>query len=155
MIMKFSKAFTILELVFVIIIMSILSSISIPLLKDNKTQAKILKLKADYEMIQNAIAFSKNTSFDNAYPFVLDQALVGVEKEKLFFCSDDEIKNCKNNNCCNKNILSIPIYSSLGSWMKIEQNKYRFYINKKDYVDFSYKDGVFECKNSKWCKELL
>ena len=153
--MKFLRAFTILELVFVIIIISILASISIPLINNNKTQAKILKLKVDYETIQSAIAFSKNEKFDNLYPNVLDEANENLEKEKLFFCSDEEIKICKSTNCCNKKILNSPIYSSFNSWIKIAKNKYRFYINKKDYVDFVYENGNLECKTQKWCKELL
>ncbi|XUP62099.1 prepilin-type N-terminal cleavage/methylation domain-containing protein [Campylobacter jejuni] len=85
-----NKAFTLLELVFVILILGILSSLSLSFINTTKDEVKILKLKMDYEMLSSALALMRSQmrlkqirkifpNFDNAQNKT--QA-----KEKLFYC---------------------------------------------------------------------
>lgn len=54
--MKFSRAFTIIELVFVIVVLGILTSIALPKLNDTVVQADIAKGRGDVATIRSAIA---------------------------------------------------------------------------------------------------
>ncbi|HEP3237362.1 prepilin-type N-terminal cleavage/methylation domain-containing protein [Campylobacter jejuni] len=77
-----NKAFTLLELVFVILILGILSSLSLSFINTTKDEVKILKLKMDYEMLSSALALMrsqmrlKNLNF----PEILDNAVRGILK---------------------------------------------------------------------------
>lgn len=144
-----NKAFTLLELVFVILILGILSSLSLSFTHTTKDEAKILKLKMDYEMLSSALALMrsqmklKNLNF----PEILDNAQNNQAKEKLFYCSNN----------CDYSLLDMPIYSDFKSWMKIGKNHYSFTLNAKEKVEFIYdsKEGLLKCLGSSKCKELL
>ena len=159
--MKVKKAFTLLELVFVILIIGILALISFPFLNQNKNDAKLLKLKADYQMLQSALASMRSEfSLKQIAHFspILGSAKIAFEKEKLFYCEKKEILNCQNGiNCCSYSVLSSPLYSHSKAWIKQGFNHYRFFLNSKESVDFIYNanEGILECLHSKWCKELL
>lgn len=159
--MKIKKAFTLLELVFVILIIGILVAICVPFLNQNKNDAKLLKLKADYEMLSSALALMRNEFSLKQLPYfspTLDNAKIALEKEKLFYCEKSEIAACQNGiNCCFYSLLSSPLYSNSKAWIKQGLNHYRFFLSSKESVDFIYNanEGILECLNSKWCKELL
>ncbi|EAK0343193.1 prepilin-type N-terminal cleavage/methylation domain-containing protein [Helicobacter pylori] len=144
-----SKAFTLLELVFVILILGILSSLSLSFINTTKDEVKILKLKMDYEMLSSALALMrsqmrlKNLNF----PEILDNAQNNQAKEKLFYCLND----------CDYSLLDAPIYSDFKSWIKIGKNHYRFALNAKEMVEFVYdsKEGLFKCTGSSRCKDLI
>lgn len=125
-----NKAFTLLELVFVILILGILSSLSLSFINTTKDEVKILKLKMDYEMLSSALALMrsqmrlKNLNF----PEILDNAQNNQAKEKLFYCLND----------CDYSLLDTPIYSDFKSWIKIGKNRYRFALNAKEMVEFIY-----------------
>ncbi|ECL4319497.1 prepilin-type N-terminal cleavage/methylation domain-containing protein [Campylobacter jejuni] len=144
-----NKAFTLLELVFVILILGILSSLSLSFINTTKDEVKILKLKMDYEMLSSALALMrsqmrlKNLNF----PEILDNAQNNQAKEKLFYCLND----------CDYSLLDTPIYSDFKSWIKIGKNHYRFALNAKEMVEFIYdpKEGLLKCIGSSRCKDLI
>ncbi|HEC2791218.1 TPA: type II secretion system protein [Campylobacter jejuni] len=144
-----NKAFTLLELVFVILILGILSTLSLSFVNTTKDEAKILKLKMDYEMLSSALALMrsqmklKNLNF----PEILDNAQNNQVKEKLFYCFND----------CDYSLLDTPIYSDFKSWIKIGKNHYRFTLNSKEMVEFVYdsKEGLLKCLGSSRCKDLI
>ena len=139
-----NKAFTLLELVFVILILGILSSLSLSFINTTKDEVKILKL-----MLSSALALMrsqmrlKNLNF----PEILDNAQNNQAKEKLFYCLND----------CDYSLLDAPIYSDFKSWIKIGKNHYRFALNAKEMVEFVYdsKEGLFKCTGSSRCKDLI
>lgn len=144
-----NKAFTLLELVFVILILGILSSLSLSFTHTTKDEAKILKLKMDYEMLSSALALMRSQMKlkDLNFPEILDNAQNNQAKEKLFYCSNN----------CDYSLLDTPIYSDFKSWMKIGKNHYSFTLNAKEKVEFIYdsKEGLLKCLGSSKCKELL
>ncbi len=154
------KAFTLLEFVFVVLIIGILVAISLPFLNQNKNDSKLIKLKADFAMLEASLALMRNEAHLKQIPHfgpVLDNAKINLEKERLFYCEKQEILTCQNGtNCCSYSLLSVPLYSNSKAWLKLGFNHYRFVLNSKESIDFIYdaNEGVLECKNSKWCKEL-
>lgn len=142
--MSLKKAFSLLELVFVIIIISILTGIALPYLNQNKEEAKLLKLKMDYEMLNSALSLMRNEADLKNLSYIneLDKAQILKENESLFYCQN-----------CSFSLLSSPIYSSKTGWIKSGINQYRFFLNPQKSVEFIYENGLLKC--TKNCKELL
>jgi len=157
--MNFKKAFSLLELIFVILIIGILTGIALPLLNQNKNDANLLKAKIDFQMLNSALVLMRYEANlkQNPYNFVLDNAQNSREKERLFYCSKEEILQCNFANCCSYSLLQSPIYSSSKGWMKAGVNHYKFFIHSKKSIDFIYDNtkGILECVNSKFCEEFL
>ena len=157
--MKFQKAFSLLELIFVMLIIALLASIALPYFSNSKSEAMLFRLKADLASIQSALAYAQNERIlknIQQNPAGLDEALINAEKQSLFYCSNDEIKACTGTSCCSFSLLTSPIYSNKKGWMKIAHNKYRFFLSPKRYLDFEYdpKEYSFKCTSS-LCKDLL
>lgn len=150
--MKFIKAFTLLELVFVMIIIGILSTLVFPYVMQEKNEAKWVRLKMDYQMISSALAlmrYEAELKHLSHYSLNLDKAMIHKENEKLFyydFAKEEQYSILKN-----------PIISSYKGWMKIGENRYRFYLNSKKFIDFMYdfENGALECIVDERCKDLI
>ncbi|MCX2682340.1 prepilin-type N-terminal cleavage/methylation domain-containing protein [Campylobacter sp. MIT 21-1685] len=150
--MNFYKAFTLLELVFVVCVLGILASLSFPFFGQSKDDAKFLRVKMDYEMLTSALALMRNEAkIKDLKEFTpqLDTAKIHSSKEKLFVCENLSI-------LCSYSLLQNPIYSNYKAWIKIENNLYRFFLTPKESIDFFYnaQTGNLECLHSKRCKEL-
>ncbi len=146
------KAFTLLELVFVIIILGILAYLALSFTTNTKEEAKFLKLKLDYEILSSSLALMRNEAELKQvahYTPSLDNAKFNISGEKLFYC--------ENNQNCTYSLLNTPIYSDFNSWMKIAPNHYKFFLNSKKSVDLIYDDksGILKCVSNEYCKELL
>ncbi|TDJ81174.1 type II secretion system protein [Campylobacter volucris] len=155
--MQYKKAFTLIELVFCMIIIAILSALAYPYFSFNKMDAKIIRLKSEIQMINSSLAVLKNQFVFNKnvnFPKVLDEALPNIENQKLFSCSNEQIQACLSGNCCSYSVLEQAIVSSKKTWMKIANTKYRYFIDAKKYVDFSYDNqkAFLECVSSN-CKD--
>lgn len=136
--MKFSRAFTIIELVFVIVVLGILASIALPKLSDTVVQADIAKGRGDVATIRSAIANERKSNVikgSASYPTTLDDAtgLFGA-------------------------ILTYPMTDSAtsGNWNKTAANQYRFYIGSTP-TDFTYNPatGIFTCTTGTYCDDLV
>jgi general secretion pathway protein G len=151
-----NRAFTILEVILVLIVLSILSAIILPKFSMSKKDAQLSKVRADIASIRMGILLYKNKQLLNgksSFPKVLDFASINIENEPLF----------------NNGVLSYPIYSisedtesKFYSWAKVTKNIYRVFLNKidDDFVsaDFVYEDdnGTFNCDyNYANCKILI
>ncbi len=133
------SAFTMIELIFVIVVIGILASIAMPRLWVTRTDAIISKGRAEVSTIRSAIATirQKNLLEGNAsYPAALEDA-----GEPLF-----------------ANLLDYGITSDArdGHWSKSGAN-YIYHISSDLNATFTYNNatGIFDCNHSKpGCKDL-
>lgn len=82
--MKFSHAFTIIELVFVIVVLGILASIALPKLSDTVMQADIAKGRGDVATIRSAIANERQTRVIQGDPSYIPKLTPSTASTTLF-----------------------------------------------------------------------
>jgi len=150
------KSFTMIELIFVIIIIGILAGVAFPKLFSTLDDSKITKARTDVSNIRSAILslHSKDLMKGlNYYPDTLDEAEKDTEDESLF----------EGNHSKDEYLLDYPIYSkkSNGHWMKTDDTNYTIKLQNTD-VKFNYykSNGHFDCeglnsnKADDLCKKL-
>lgn len=146
-------AFTMLELVLVMMILAILAFIALPKFNFSLQESKALALKADFALLQSALANYKNEYFLNKAKQikVLDEANINAENEALFYCSIAQINACNGLECCNASLLQSPIYSNKKSWLKTGKRTYAFSLGKEN-VEFEFKPDTQSLECTKNCK---
>lgn len=150
------KAFSVLEIVFIIVIIAVISSIAIPKLFQNKLQTHIVKTKSDIALIRKAIKDDLNYQvmhqLSDQYIEKLDNAIANDEGRELFSGVDDRA------------LLQYPLISTdtikneEGRWIKLSDSEYKIVLDKQTWVVFTYDNekGSFECdKEEEHCMELL
>lgn len=153
------RAFTMVELIFVIIIIGILSAVALPKLMATRDDAQITKVRTDVSTIRSAIINLRNKNLlagNGSYPAYLDDADKNKEGEELF-----------DGNASIGYLLDYPIISkdANGHWMKTADRNYTAKIMDTN-ITFVYKPndrGKFDCRgfnsnNSKandLCKKLV
>lgn len=149
------KSFTLLEIIFVVAIIAVLTSVVISKSSFSFDRVNLIKLRSEISLIRSAIAEDKNRAVlknsSKIYIDSLDEASVNKSGEKLF-CGLQ-----------NRELLNIDIYSAnenekqIGRWIKISQNGYGIWISSSDYVEFTYDpdNGRFECnEKNEICKKV-
>lgn len=143
-------AFTMVELIFVIVVLGILAAVAIPKLATSRDDAILVKGKSQISAIRSGIAMQKSKRLlEGATPFIL--ALDANTTTTLFTGGDYG------------NILEygLPVKESDGNWKRTTSNsatpiKYNFYVNGTS-VNFDYNgtSGKFDCDHSDQnCKDL-
>lgn len=138
------SAFTMIELVFVIVILGILGAVAFPKMAPFIEDAKMARGQSNVAAIRSAISSERSRNMLNgvvAFPQILDDAAKDTSGESLF---DGNVTVF---------ILQYPLYSkaSGGFWMKKSDNgaitEYRYYLSDSRYVDFNYTraTGNFNC----------
>ncbi len=155
------KAFTMIELIFVIVILGILSSVAISKMSVTRDDAQIAKGRSQISAIRNAITLMRNTNMlqgkGASYPAFLDDD--HDTHDGLLFDGNDTIGK----------LLDYPIYDKAstgedinGNWEKDEENQYHYTIMNTN-VRFMYTptNGHFDCDHGsgdatekKLCKSL-
>ncbi len=149
------SAFTMIELIFVIVVIGILAAVAVPRLMVTRGDAVLVKGKSQVSAIRNGISMQKSrnmlTGDATPYPDKLDNVTTyNISGQKLFYFSDGN----------QSNILQYPIYSKKdmdGHWIKTASDKYAFYITQDKNVSFEYNSttGSFDCDHTKTdCQEL-
>ena len=140
-----NKSMTILEIIFVILLISIITSYVIPKLFTHFEDTTIIKIRSDINLIRDSIAYNKNQNIllnkDQIYIKYLDNAPINIANEQLFIGYENE------------KLLKYPIISTsinsneIGKWIKISQNIYKIFINKTNFIEFIYnnQNGIFDC----------
>jgi general secretion pathway protein G len=141
-------AFTMIELVFVIVILGILAAIAIPKFAATRDDAQVAKGRSDASAIRSAIVSERQGRLlrgDSAYVAALDDAAEDTDGETLF-----------DGNATNP-LLQYGIVSanSNGHWMKTNAG-YTYQV-MGDPVDFTYTQGTgaFDCDHANANCKLL
>jgi len=135
------KAFTMIELVFVIVILGILSSIAISKMSVTRDDAMITKGRSQVAAIRNAIALVKSQNMMEGkatlYPSKLDNLATTTATTGNLFDTDGT-----------NTILDYPVYAKdeNGHWKKTAADKYVYKVMNTDVV-FRYDNatGSFDC----------
>jgi len=133
-----NKAFSLIELIFVILIIAIISSIAIPKLLNTTSKANIIKCKNDLSIIQNAL---------NNYKINLNM------KNKT-----NTLNTLDDGTYLFEKILQNPILSSSKQWSKKSSTIYTYNFQDNSKVNFIYNknDLTFLCDKTKdLCKDIL
>lgn len=149
------KSFSIIEIIFALVIIGIISSYAINKYFDSLEKANFLKIKSEVTLINNAInqLYSNQTLLGNNSFVVerLDEASINSDGETLFngyneFILLDEL------------ILSTSEEKKkLGFWIKVSDIEYKVYFSKESFLEF-YLDSeniLFSCdKSLSLCRKL-
>lgn len=148
------KAFSLLEIIFVISVLAVITSYVVQNSRGFLDKANITKIQAQIALIRNAIHLAKNQRIQKGlseFPTTLDKAKINTEKEFLFGGTPDE------------KLLDYPLVSTsmtqkeVGAFAKTASNTYAVWLDKENFVEFVYKpnEGIFSCSYSNiLCKEL-
>ena len=146
------KAFTMIELVFVIVIIGILASVAIPRFAASRDDAEITKARVTIASIRNALAMERQKRILRGNFTAIETVGSGSNVFDKF--SDDGKGNTAD-------VLEYPIASSTssGHWSISgtgAETKYTFNHNSMSNVDFIIRNGKFVCLDdtSSGCKTL-
>lgn len=141
------KAFSLLELIIVILIIAIILSFATLKFDTIFYNSNLTKLKSDFALIQNGISNLKRKNIlllEDDKISSLDDAISSKDKERLFtkvvdfsiISTDDSLKQ-------------------KGMWLKKNSTSYEFFLASNKKITFKLKDSVFICdKPQDICKEL-
>ncbi len=140
------RAFTLLELVFVIVVIGILASVAIPKLWVTRDDAIVSKGRSDVATIRSAISTDRQKRLLEGNTTI---------RPKL----DDVTTYDQNDSALFSYLLQYPVYSkkSAGNWKKTGKNTYVFILGDGTGVTFTYNTatGAFDCDHTKQgCKDL-
>lgn len=140
-------AFTMIELVFVIVILGILAAIAIPKFAATRDDAQITKGRSDVAAIRSAIVSERQARLlqgNSAYISALDQGVAANTAGVVIFDDND-------NNLANGSLLQYGITTGTGNghWMKATATTYNFRILGAN-TTFTYTQGTgtFDCDHT-------
>ena len=141
------NAFTLIELIFVIVVLGILAAVAIPRLGGNMERAQIAKAQGDVAALRAAIASARQIKLvtgTNAYPTALDNGATTAVGQQIF--------DNNGTNASDVTILTYAVYTKNNGWMKVSgttstaTSVYSVSINETA-VPFTYtaSNGTFDC----------
>ncbi|MBU0631943.1 type II secretion system GspH family protein [bacterium] len=140
---NFKSAFTMIELVFVIVVLGILASIALPKFIATRTDAVIAKGRSDVASIRTAISTERQKRFmqgDSSYINHLD-ANVTVNTIGVTVFDD--------NGTATNRLLTYGITTkdADGGWVKLDIDKYVYRVKQNLWIPFYYDatEGTFNC----------
>lgn len=139
-------AFTMIELVFVIVVIGILTAIAIPRLAATRDDAQVAKGRSDVSAIRSAIVSERQGRLlqgDSAYIAQLDNNVTaGAEGVSLF-----------NNGLLQYGVVTA---NKNGHWMKTATNAYTFKVmGSNEAFTYTQATGTFDCNHANANCKLL
>ncbi len=142
------RAFTMIELIFVIVILGILASVAISKLALTRDDAIITKGRSQVSAIRNAIVLTRNQ--------MLLQGRTGWPNRLDHLSSDtssdgDPLFDANGTGASDVRLLDYPVYAKdqNGHWKKVASNRYAFKMQDTDVrFDYSATTGSFDCNRS-------
>ena len=138
---KVRNAFTMIELIFVIVVIGILASIAVPRFAATRDDATFVRAKSQVAAIRSGIALQRSQNMLqglSAIPARLDSASASASiGTPLFYFNDGNASN----------ILQTPILVDNNAWTKTGVNAYSVNIGAGQAVPFIYNGatGTFGC----------
>jgi len=137
------KAFTMIELVFVIVVLGVLSSIAITKMATTRDDAQMVKGRSEVSAIRSSITLLRSKNM-----------MSGMSNGGNPTHLDDEHNTADgqlfDGNSSTGKLLEYPIYEkdANGRWRKTAENTYKFKVLNTD-ITFTYNGaGVFDCNHS-------
>lgn len=130
------KGFTMVELVFVIVIIGVLAGVALPKMLGTKGQADIAKGKATLYAVRGALSAEKQNRFMNGdSTAITDLSGVTGYAFNTFSADKDGTKN---------KVLEYPVKNCAvsGCWSKTETG-YTFYLPSGETCSYAISDGIF------------
>jgi len=147
-------AFTMIELIFVIVILGILSAVAIPRLAASRDDAVLVKGKAQVSAIRSGVSLQKSKRMmEGTTPFIP----TSLDSSTNYSAANERLFNFADGN--SSNILEYPVYSNTtqdGSWTKTDADSYLFNLGRTTVAfDYNATTGSFDCDHTNAdCKSL-
>jgi len=144
------KAFTVIELVMVIVILGILATIAIPKFGSTGQKAHIAKARSDVSAIRSSILSERQSQLIRGNNSFIDKL---SDNDEILFTGNGD----------GRVLLTYGIASGTaeGKWEKVEDKKYKFHIDSKE-IEFNYDSttGKFSCDRDdsttgELCKKIV
>lgn len=149
---NFKSAFTMIEAVFVIVILGILAAIAIPKFTATRTDAVIAKGRSDVASIRTAISTERQKRFmkgDSSYISKLDHQIATPGEGVTIF---------DNNGTATSILLTygITTKNTDGGWMKTAADTYKYkVVGVQNTFTYDSVDGTFQCTGGEtYCDKL-
>ena len=142
------QAFSLMEMIFAVLIVSLISSFAIITLNDSVNSSTLVKIRSDIAFIRTHIAKYENKKIlmqEEFDLYSLDDASINSDDQKLF------------TNILNNDMQIISKEDHQGSWIKIANNTYQVKIDESTYgvFEYDYSKKKFECDmDQDWCVSL-
>ncbi len=139
--MKFSRAFTIIELVFVIVVLGILASIALPKFASTREMADLAKGRADVATIRAAIVNERSEQVIKGINTYIPKLSKDAASTTLFRGENDGAANSRT-----LLLYGLKAGASSGDWAIVNDTTYRFRVGNTD-TTFTYApaNGEFTC----------
>ena len=151
---KSKKAFSMIELVFVIVVLGILASIAVPMFSGTRVDAQISKGRADVASIRSAIVTERQTWLIRG---VSTYIKTGTDTETI----DGSTRKKMDNGGLFGGVLMYPITASDedGHWSfdsrDVNKTTYQFQLLGADNTFvYTVSNGTFNCTAGTYCSEL-
>lgn len=141
--MLVKKAFSLIEIIFTIAIISIILIVALPKLNNTLQSANTSKIKSDILLIREAVYNYNNKMILKGTTTVLET--LEDDDEYLF-------------NTILQNPIKASTKQNIGSWSKVSKTTYKVYIENGNSVEFVYDSNncTFACdEENQFCQELI
>ena len=138
------KAFTMIELIYVIVIIGILSAIAIPKLSGTVHQAHLVKAKTTLASVRSALSTERQKRILRGDTTTTIGDLGDITDNTIAFAYFD-------GSASGARVLQYPVESCSDEacWQRVDANTYRYHINgSTDYAEFTLTSNRLDCATS-------